>query len=75
MRQGTAAPPTAAEDPMQTERDALARAAKAFAAKPAYAVYTALMEHYDGCHGCAHATDPCAEGAQLRQAWKAVRSS
>jgi hypothetical protein len=58
-----------------TEHEALAKAAKAFAAKPAYAVYTALMEHYDGCFGCAYATAPCAEGTRLRQEWKVVRLS
>jgi hypothetical protein len=75
MRQGTAAPPGGAEPRMQTERDALTRAAEAFAAKPSYAAYKALVEHYGHCHGCAYATAPCTESTQLRQVWKAVRWS
>jgi hypothetical protein len=76
MRQATAPPFAAAEQrPQTTERDALARAAKALTAKPSYAAYKALIEHDDHCHGCAHDTDICAEGAQLRRAWKAVRWS
>jgi hypothetical protein len=69
----TPPPPDTAEQRPQTERDALARAAEAFATKPSYAAYTALIDHYDHCHGCAHDTDPCTEGTRLRQAWKAVR--
>ncbi|MGW5609798.1 hypothetical protein ACWEWI_27675 [Streptomyces sp. NPDC003753] len=57
------------------EHEALDRAAKAFATKPSYAAYKALMEHYGHCAGCAHATNPCANGAQLRRAWVAVRWS
>ncbi|MGV9248726.1 hypothetical protein [Streptomyces sp. NPDC003710] len=73
MRHGTAPPFAAAEQRPQTEGDLLARAAEAFAAKPSYAAYKALVEHYDHCHGCAHATAPCAQGQHLRQTWKAVR--
>ena len=58
-----------------TEGEALAKGAKAFAAKPSYAAYAAFIKHCDGCHGCAHATAPCAEGTRLRQAWKVARSS
>jgi hypothetical protein len=75
MRQGTAAPPGGAEPRMQTERDALARAAEAVAAKPSYAAYKALVEHYDHCHGCAYAPAACAEDKQLWQVWQAVRWS
>ncbi|MDT0467061.1 hypothetical protein [Streptomyces gibsoniae] len=71
----TADPTTAAEQLLQRERDALVRAAEAFAAKPSYAAYKALIHHYDVCRGCAHDTAPCAQGRQLRRAWVAVRWS
>lgn len=53
----------------------LARAAEAVAARPSYALYERLMAHYSHCHGCAHDTQPCAEGTRLRRAWKAARAS
>ncbi|MET8954350.1 hypothetical protein ACWEO4_45450 [Streptomyces sp. NPDC004393] len=71
----TAHPPAAAQQRPQTEHHPLARAAAAFAAKPSYAAYKALLAHYDHCPGCAHAIAPCEPGRQLRQAWKAVRWS
>lgn len=74
MPHRTAPPPTAA-DQRPTELQALARAAKALAAKPSYKAYAALMKHYDGCPPCAYNTDPCADGTRLRRAWVAVRWS
>ncbi|GAA3062713.1 hypothetical protein [Streptomyces glomeratus] len=71
----TADPTTAAEQRPQRERDALARAAKAFTAKPSYAAYKALIQHYGHCPACAHNIAPCGPGRQLQQAWKAVRWS
>ncbi|MER6352354.1 hypothetical protein ABT186_11010 [Streptomyces sp. NPDC001634] len=58
-----------------TDRHALAKAAKAFAAKPSYVAYKALLAHYDDCPACAHDVNPCKNGRQLRRAWVAVRWS
>jgi len=65
---------TALTDPRQLH-DALARAVAVVAHEPPDEAYRALCAHYDECRGCAHDTDPCATGRQLRQAWVAVRWS
>ena len=70
----TATPPTTA-DQRRTGPIALAEALKAFEAKPSYAAYKAVILHYSHCPACADGTNPCAAGAQLTRAWKAMRWS
>ncbi|WP_405860013.1 hypothetical protein OG407_20525 [Streptomyces sp. NBC_01515] len=66
--------------------DALTRAAAVVTEQTSYEAYQALVAHYTSCPGCAHggeqchedcthATEPCALGRQLRQAWVGVRWS
>lgn len=74
MAHRTATPPAVA-DQRPAEREALAQGAEAFAASPSYEAYKALIAHYDHCPPCAHDTDPCEDGQQLRRAWVAVRWS
>ncbi|MFI6356982.1 hypothetical protein ACIBJF_30980 [Streptomyces sp. NPDC050743] len=74
MGHRTAAPSTTA-DHRRTGPEALAEAMKTFEAKPSYAAYKAVILHYSHRPACADGTNPCAAGAQLTRAWKAMRWS
>ncbi|MGI5455190.1 hypothetical protein ACQEWB_18815 [Streptomyces sp. CA-249302] len=55
--------------------DALARAAAIVTKQSSAEAYEALVGHYEACSGCAHGTESCLLGRQLRQAWVGVRWS